>query len=573
MMSQDLSALPATDAHDTEATGTPDRSRMNRRQLLRAMAATSVAAIGGTALAACAGTGSQDTVKVTLYAYPVWPVNTMPSASDQASVPFYKAYASWLQNWLKQNPGVTLKATSTSIWDPQVLSTAISTGTAPSWYQVSQIGGDDAGTRAAFARGLAADTTDLFTSASPKLRLTDYASHAWESLWHLNGHYYGAPGDYYPGRGIYYRRDLLKQAGLEEPKTGWTWDDLRKLAKAMTTKDHKGVVFQKTGMSYLLTTYQFDLLTAEPAITGESWHWKYDYMTNLDRWQQAVDTYRGMVFTDNSVLQDVNYGEGEAEKAFFNGQAAMAEMHSSFYTHPSGAGGDAAGPLALAEKLGKTLDEAVGYVIDPVASDGTFGATQGSIGVVSMDPHLSSAALDKAFNLYSSFWLIDGVVVCNQASYKSQPTDANARSIYQGVTPTNRDNASIPGIPGNNRKYWGDKVVDALLEGAKVPLLPNYSLYVPPEQIAGPSPEALTDALTKLAYSQTSVKDVLTSLQQTRNQQAISLPSNASQDDFNKGARNYYKAVASLWQKNSPDFYTNVYLPWYQKSVKPIIGA
>lgn len=543
---------------------------MSRRSFLHTIAATSVAALGGSVLASCDGsTSTPNATQVTLYASGSWPVNSMPSTADQAKNPFYKAYAGWLSNWLKQNPGVTIKPTSANIWDAKALSTSIGAGTAATWYLASILGTTDAGTRAAFARGLAADTTQLFAAYYPKMNLADYAANAWNQLWKLNGHFYGAPGDYYPGRGIYYRKDLLKQAGLPEPKVGWTWQDLRTMAKVLTTKKQKGVVFQNTALSYLLTTYQFDTLTMLPANTGSNWHWKYDYTSKADEWVQLVDLYRGMVFTDQSVLQDVSYGEANAEQAFFREQVAMAEMHSSFYTHP--ASSDPSSPSALAKKLGKPLNEVVGYVIDPVATNGAFGAAQGSLGVISFDPHLNRTALDKAFNLYSSFALGQGIVEANQASYKADPTPENALSIYQQVTPTNKGLVSIAGIPGDNRKYWTDTVVDAMLEGTQVPIVPNYSLYVPAEQVAGPPQDAVTDAMTKLAFSKQNVKDVLTTLEQTRNQQAAALSSNASQDDFNKGAKNFYSELGSFWQKNAPDFYQQEYQPWYSKYVEPVL--
>ncbi|GCE12763.1 ABC transporter substrate-binding protein [Tengunoibacter tsumagoiensis] len=568
-MSQVDSSIQSSRLFASEQPASVLQQPLNRRRMLKLLGATTAVTAGGGILAACGGT-SDTTVQVTLQASGAWPINSMPTADAQAKDPFQKAYADWLQSWLKKNAGVKIKASSANIWDPQALSTAISTGTAATWYLASVIGGDDAGTRAVFARGLAADTTDLFSHYASQMPLSAYAADAWKNLWHLNGHYYGAPGDYFPGRGVYYRRDLLKEAGLEEPKVGWTWQDLRTLAKGLTTSKRKGIVFQKNALSYLLSTYQFDALTMIPLNTGSNWHWKYDYSSKADEWAKIVSIYRGMVFDDQSVLQDVTYGETDAEKAFFRGDVAMAEMHSSFFTHP--VLGDPSSPLALAQQLKKPLDEVVGYVIDPVAPNGAFGATQGSLGVVSFDPHLSSAGLEKAFKLYCDFWLIDGVVACNQASYKAQPTPENAQSIYQSVTPTNKANGSIPGIPGTSETYWGTNVVASLLEGTKVPLVPNYSLYVPAEQVAGPPQQAVNDAITKLAFYQQDVKGILTDLESTRNQQAASLPSSASQDDFNKGAKNYYRALATFWQKNAPDYYQNEYLPWYQKSVQPLLG-
>lgn len=575
-MQQDSFSLPSTVTDDPVLATPPTPSRLSRRQLLRSIAVGSAVVAGGGLLAACGGggangNGTPTTVNVTLLASGGWPVSSLDYAKTQKD-PFYKAYVGWLNDWMKKNPGVTIKASNANIWDQKALSTAITAGTSATWFQANVLGNQtDSGTRAAFAKGLTADTTSLYQTYRSVMNLTDYAENAWKGNWLIAGHYYGAPSDYFPGRGIYYRRDFLQAAGVSEPQNGWTWNDLRQMAKALTTSKHKGIVFQGQTINALLTANQFGNLTVLPASTGSNWHWKYDYTSKLDEWQQLVDIYRGMVFTDKSVEQDPNYGEGEAEKAFFRGEVAMAEMHSSFYTHP--ATSDPASPLALAEQLKKPLQEVVGYMIDPNGTNGAFGAVQGGINVIGFDPKLSKTALDKAFNLYTNFWLGDGVVQCNIASYHADGSIDNLRSIFQSVTPTNKGLIQTNSIPGSSRTYWGDKVVDALLKGAQVPFIPEATVYVPPEQVAGPPPTSYNDAINKLAFSQASVKDILTNLEQTMNQQASTLPSNASQDDFNKGAKAFYDAYGKFWQTNGPDFYTNEYQPWYQKNVAPIIGG
>lgn len=43
---------------------------------------------------------------------------------------------------------------------------------------------------------------------------------------------------------INYNRDLFDQAGVAYPKRGWTWDEFREVAKALTVKDASGTVTQ-----------------------------------------------------------------------------------------------------------------------------------------------------------------------------------------------------------------------------------------------------------------------------------------------------------------------------------------
>lgn len=51
-----------------------------------------------------------------------------------------------------------------------------------------------------------------------------------------NGHYYGLPRDN-DTKVIYYNRAQFSQAGVPEPRDGWTWADLRAAATALTNTD------------------------------------------------------------------------------------------------------------------------------------------------------------------------------------------------------------------------------------------------------------------------------------------------------------------------------------------------
>jgi multiple sugar transport system substrate-binding protein len=52
-------------------------------------------------------------------------------------------------------------------------------------------------------------------------------------LYTYNGKHYGIPKDY-DTIGVFYSKELFKQAGVEEPKAGWTWEDFHKKAKAIS---------------------------------------------------------------------------------------------------------------------------------------------------------------------------------------------------------------------------------------------------------------------------------------------------------------------------------------------------
>lgn len=53
------------------------------------------------------------------------------------------------------------------------------------------------------------------------------------TLYTYDGKHYGVPKDY-DTIGIFYNKDLFKQAGVEEPKADWTWDDFHDKAKKIS---------------------------------------------------------------------------------------------------------------------------------------------------------------------------------------------------------------------------------------------------------------------------------------------------------------------------------------------------
>jgi multiple sugar transport system substrate-binding protein len=58
-------------------------------------------------------------------------------------------------------------------------------------------------------------------------------------LFRYQGSYYGLPRDN-DTKVIYFNKALFAQAGLEPPKSGWTWTDLRNLASRLTRRDGAG---------------------------------------------------------------------------------------------------------------------------------------------------------------------------------------------------------------------------------------------------------------------------------------------------------------------------------------------
>lgn len=538
---------------------------VTRRHMLRLMAGTSVTLVGGATLAACGGSNSSPTAqKVTLYTAG-WPIDVMPTQAAQAKDPSVKAYGQALKKWLDKNPGVTLKSSTVNIWDTKALTTAISANTAPAFYGSGTLGNyNEATIRTAMLKGFAADVTPYYSQYNLASQMPDYARTSFET-WNMNGKYFVAPSDYLIGSGIVYRKDWIKEAGLQEPQIGWTWSDFATLAKGLTKGKRKGAAAQQWIMDWMLRTNGFDLLSKIPA-PSTGWHWKFDYTANMNKWVNVTNIWRQMYFTDKSVLSDSNYDDDAVSKAFARGDAGMQANNSGFFTRvPT----DTEGVAYLADSLHKNVDDIAGYVAHPVGANGEIGSTQGGMGTLCFDPHLNSSQISKAYDLYVYFFFGQGFIDQKVATYQA---NKDLRYVFDTPTPRNKI-TSFPGVPGTFVDAWGQHFSDSIQKILAIPTLPDPALYFPAEQNTGPDNSAYQDARSALTYSQKSIPDALTHFNQVINQQATGFTSSVDQSTFTTAAQKYYRDLDKFWQTNAPDFYNNEFHPWYEKNVVPAVGA
>ena len=536
---------------------------VSRRQVLRMMTAGTAVLAGSGLLAACGETTTTaNTVNATLYA-PGWPVMSMPKAADRQKDAWTNAYGDMLSKWLHDNPGIQIKDSTANVWSQTALTTAIASNTAPTWYMVNVVGGGDEGTKSACVRGLAAETTDLYSKYNTRNQITSWAADTFEKSYRVNGKYYGAPGDFYAGTGVYYRRDWLQAQGLEEPKPDWNWNDFATLAKKLTTSKHKGAAVHSDFINTLFASSQFDLLTRLPKPSASGWQWVYDMHSTASYWNDCVNLFRKMLNDDQSIVYNKTWGGGETKAAFFREEVAMFYENNYQLTNT----GDT-DPYTLAKKLGKPEEDLVGFVIIPNGLNGAFGASQPGMGLIGFDPHLKPSVLDKAYDLYNMYYIGPGMGQLNEAAYKVTPTDDKARSEYNQLYPTNKTLLKMPSVPGDFKTYWGQKAVDELQTLFTTPLEPVTTSYIPVEQQQLTS-SPLNDAISGLSTTKSATSDVLKTLEDALNAQAASTPSNVTPQDFLTGAKNWYAALDTFWQKNAPDFYTKVYQPWFSQYVQP----
>lgn len=549
---------------------------LTRRQLLRAAAVGSAVLVGGTALAACgSGTTSTTTVNVTFLTNG-YPQDAMPTAAQQQSDTSLKAYADALAQWQKQNPGVTIKHTDVNIWSQQTVVSSISAGTAPTWYEGSILGSFiDNVVFSQFARGLAADVTSLVQSTNLKSQLTPEYLPGFE-YWKVNGKYYGVPGGYGEGDGMFFRRDLIKAAGLVEPTPGWTWEDFRTLAKNLQAANPsmKGAaldpyVFDQSlfanGLNSNQTGYGGLGLVPSP---NDAWPWRYNLTPWLSQYEALTNNWRGMYFEDKTVTSALTNGSNVAQ-LFATGAVAMCDGNSSAFQRSLS---DPTNVANIASKLGKPFGDVVGFISHPVGDQGAFGATQKGGVVCSIDPHLqrNQPALAKAFDFAVQFLIGQAMVNMRQEIYNKTH---DAKQVFLEIPAMSKLQVTY-GLKGvTAADAWGQSTVDAISAMQNIPLLPTPSTYFPAEQNAGPTGDAWNDANSGLAFTQDSISSVLSKLQNTQNAQFSSLSSSVDKSTFTASAKKYFADFDAFWLKYAPLFANEQFHPWYEQTIVPALGG
>jgi hypothetical protein len=553
---------PDTRPQPLAAAGKP----LTRRQLLRAAAISGVALAGGAVLAACGGSSSSQgpaTVNVTFLTNG-WPGDSMPTAAQEKGNINTQAYADSLAKWLKENPGVKIKHTDTTIWSQQVMTQAIAAGVAPTWFQGNVLGSyQNPLVRSAFARGLAADLTDLVKSTDLEGQLTSFYLPIFQS-WKVNDRYYGTPGGYGVGDGMYFRRDILQQLGLQEPTPDWTWSDFRTLAKELTSSSMKGADLQgyvfdqmlyATGLSSGATNYGQLGLIPQPS---QSWPWTYDLSEWEPAYEQAVNIWRTMYFQDKSITSAESTGDNDVAQAFARGDVAMVANNTGFFTRPVS---DPTSAINISQKMGKPFGDVVGWISHPKGPLGSFGATQAGSALASIDPHFdrNPPALAKAIDLVDQ----------RQEIYKATN---DLKEVFLEIPPMSKLQVTY-GVKGTAEEAWGAATMNAINAAASIPQLPDPSIYFPAEKNAGPTGDAWNDANSGLAYTQDGISGILNKLQTVQNQQFASLSSSTSSADFLSAAKKYFADLDAFWAKNAPQFSEIQYRPWYQQKVLPALGG
>lgn len=144
----------------------------------------------------------------------------------------------------------------------------------------------------------------------------DFADNAWEHFRYLDGHIYAAPF-YLENRVLYYRTDILEEAGFDGPPE--TWDEVFEYAKVLSNGEDKFTMGHQDGwldfhfFSCLLYSYGGDFYNKE----------RTECILNNEQGLKALKYYEAL-YDQNVIPKDADK-RVEAFKGFKEGYYAMVE--------------------------------------------------------------------------------------------------------------------------------------------------------------------------------------------------------------------------------------------------------
>lgn len=494
-----------------------------------------------------------------------WPFVEVPTEAQIESDPFYALYDQIVQDWLAENPNVTIELIDFDPWNQQGLLTAIAGGTAPTAWSATVLGGYNMqNTRAAFRQGLAADVTELYAEYEMDNLVATYIQD-YNANWIVDERMYAVPVNFNPGNSIVYRRDLVNELGLEHPVAGWTWDDFAELAAALTTDERWGAAMPPWGMTWYLRSYGYGALPTAINIVPDpstGWNWRYDFTHDAEGMAQRIGEYRAMIFDDRSLLTDVNMFDQQVEQALLDGTAAMGQLHAGFLRNR------APGKfIDVAQQNEMALEEMWGFAPFPV---GTAPEIQHPFGdAVAFNPDLSDAELAAAFDLYHYMWLGEGYERLVQGIYEQ----TNDLQRIWGEFPTLTGNTSFEGVEGGPADAWGETLASEFEIAANRPIWPNVADFQPAEANPAPSLLAYNDAISRWTNTPGDLNLVaeIAEMETNINAELRVFESSVADEDFVTGLVNYYDVLNTFYETHAPDFYENTWLPWYNESIVPVI--
>lgn len=326
---------------------------MRKGKLLKVSAIFLSAAMTASILAGCGSSGSSAESKAAQQnaessSEPVT-LKIVDWESDEMNAAIQEAFD---DVFTKDHPNIKVKVVKGSYSDwGQEMQTMITAGQAADVFQ----GGYDMAA-SFYQKKLLTDWTDQFNKD------TDFANSFYTGMmkgWQIGGKTFGFPSlvNVY---GVFYNKDLLSKAGVQEPSADWTWDDLWDMAKKLADPSAK-----KFGL-YGFDTSVFGINNISVANGGSS------YMDNIietkkltidDELMKQIDQIKGLIA--DGVLPSRTYDSSNQQSMFEAGSIPLMyygqwEIDSLVRNKPKFEWGYAPVPKGSADRV--TTYDTVGWM-------------------------------------------------------------------------------------------------------------------------------------------------------------------------------------------------------------------
>ncbi len=318
-----------------------------------------------------------------------------------------------------RHPRVKVEYIPFDMWSPtfpSVLAVAISSNRAPSYYIARDL-------PATIEKGMYADLTDLMKQWDQYLLQPEGSRRQGT----VNGRIYTLAGNELGAEVIRFRKDWFKEAGIFNeygepgPRTDWTWDDFRAIAKKLSDPSRKrygycGEMgdFKSTGGTGV------DYYIPDPA-GKKTWVFNQDDPLIL----QALQRSRDIVNKDKSVNTSVSTTWYEWHQEFDAGHAAMIQsfaphVPNEFLRSPRKFGED------------KPYGDTVGMAPLPRGSSGLSGM-EAITNPVGFDPTLSKEQLAAAFEWCKDWFYGDAFANRVRQANADARAKGNVSTVYSEV--------------------------------------------------------------------------------------------------------------------------------------------
>lgn len=220
-----------------------------------------------------------------------------------------------LKDFESENPGVTVKQIPSPIGDYGLkLNQMIAGNAAPDIFQ--------SGHDMAIQMSAKGTSYDFSKQAKADEEFTKGFYPGVYELWVQNGKTMGLPG-LLNAYGVFYNKDLLKKAGVEEPKIGWTWQNLFDAAQRLSSKSD-GV--QNYGI-YNLTVDAFRVSVMSVSNGGQPFANEIKNPTKVmadEKFKAQIKTLQGYI--KSGAITPPSYKEDNINAAFLQGKVPMLEF-------------------------------------------------------------------------------------------------------------------------------------------------------------------------------------------------------------------------------------------------------